>query len=291
MKGLCLSGGGVKAAAHIGALKAFEEENIKFDCVSGASSGSMIATMYALGYTSDEILKMFKKYSPKIKYFEWKNIFNLLMGIIFKGQIVIDGLNSGKIIKNIIKEICMEKNINNIKDIQMPLLISMVGLQNGKVYIASSKKFKKKISDKIEYIFDISISTAVQASSSFPVVMEPCIFYDIQLIDGGVRENIPWKCLREIGADEILGINFSGNSEDEIYCKNIIDIAERSFELQSLELLNYEKDGIDKMISIPLKKVSLLDFSRIDELYKIGYEFTKKQLKSQTFSKLDIKYN
>ena len=36
MKGLCLAGGGVKAAAHIGALKAFEEEKIKFDCVSGA---------------------------------------------------------------------------------------------------------------------------------------------------------------------------------------------------------------------------------------------------------------
>ena len=67
MKGLCLAGGGVKAAAHIGALKAFEEENIKFDCVSGASSGSIVATMYALGYTSDEMWKMFQKYSKKIK--------------------------------------------------------------------------------------------------------------------------------------------------------------------------------------------------------------------------------
>ena len=45
MKGLCFSGGGIKAASHIGALKAFEEERIRFDCVSGASSGSIIATM------------------------------------------------------------------------------------------------------------------------------------------------------------------------------------------------------------------------------------------------------
>lgn len=42
MKGLWFSGGGIKAASHIGALKAFEEEGIKFDCVSGASSGSII---------------------------------------------------------------------------------------------------------------------------------------------------------------------------------------------------------------------------------------------------------
>ena len=65
MRGLCLAGGGIKAAAHIGGLKAFEEENIKFDCVSGASSGSIIATMYALGYSSDEMWKMFKRYCKK----------------------------------------------------------------------------------------------------------------------------------------------------------------------------------------------------------------------------------
>ena len=112
MKGLCLSGGGIKAAAHIGALKALEEENIKFDCVSGASSGSMIATMYALGYNSDEMLIMLKKYAPKIKYFEWKNIFKMIFGIIFQREIIIDGLNSGKVIENIINDIC--KNIGLI---------------------------------------------------------------------------------------------------------------------------------------------------------------------------------
>lgn len=46
--GLCFSGGGIKGAAHIGALKAFEEENLKFDCCSGTSSGSIVATLYAI---------------------------------------------------------------------------------------------------------------------------------------------------------------------------------------------------------------------------------------------------
>ena len=65
MRGLCFCGGGIKAASHIGALKALEEKNIKFDCVSGASSGSIIATLYALGYNSDEMWKMFQKYYKK----------------------------------------------------------------------------------------------------------------------------------------------------------------------------------------------------------------------------------
>ena len=104
MRGLCLSGGGIKAAAHIGALKALEEEKIKFDCVSGASSGSIVATMYALGYNSDEMWKMFKEYAPKIKYFQWRNIFKLLGGIITQRKIIIEGLNNGKVIENIIKD-------------------------------------------------------------------------------------------------------------------------------------------------------------------------------------------
>ncbi|MBQ9313626.1 MAG: patatin-like phospholipase family protein [Clostridia bacterium] len=47
-RGLSLAGGGIKGAAHIGVLKAFEENGIKIDMISGASSGSLVATMYAV---------------------------------------------------------------------------------------------------------------------------------------------------------------------------------------------------------------------------------------------------
>lgn len=284
MKGLCLSGGGIKAAAHIGALKALEEENIKFDCVSGASSGSMIATMYALGYNSDEMLKMLKSYAPKIKYFEWKNIFKLIFGIIFERRIIIDGLNSGKVIEKIINDICKKHNIQNINQIKMPLLISMVGLQKGIVYIASSKQVRKNFSDKIKYITDMPIGTAVRASCTFPVVMAPCIYENIQLIDGGIRENLPWKSLKQIGVDEVWGIEFDTTFSKNDCCMNLIDVAERTLELQGRELANYEREGIDKIINIPLKKVGLLDSSKIDSLYKIGYTYAKQQLKNTTFA-------
>ena len=66
--GLCLSGGGIKGAAHIGVLKALEEKHVKIDCISGASSGSIVAALYAIGYTPDEIYSIFKEYASKIKY-------------------------------------------------------------------------------------------------------------------------------------------------------------------------------------------------------------------------------
>ena len=65
--GLSLSGGGVKGAAHIGVLKALEEENIKIDSIAGTSSGSIVASLYAMGFHSDEIYTIFKKYCKRIK--------------------------------------------------------------------------------------------------------------------------------------------------------------------------------------------------------------------------------
>lgn len=278
MRGLSLSGGGIKAAAHIGALKAFEEEKIKFDCVSGASSGSIIATMYALGYSSDEMWKLFKKYYKKIKYVEWKQVIKMILGLIFTRRLVIDGLNSGKVIEKIINEICKKSHVENINEIKMPLMISMVDLQKGTVYIASSQEKRKVLQDNTKYISDIPIATAVRASCSFPVVFSPCKFDGIQLIDGGTRENLPWKGLKEYGADEVYGIAFDTILEKNQCCKNMIEVAARAMELQGRELANYEKEGIDHLITICLKKVALLDSSQIDVLYKMGYEETKKQL-------------
>ena len=278
MRGLSLSGGGIKAAAHIGALKAFEEEKIKFDCVSGASSGSIIATMYALGYSSDEMWKLFKKYYKKIKYVEWKQVIKMILGLIFTRRLVIDGLNSGKVIEKIINEICKKSYVENINEIKMPLMISMVDLQKGTVYIASSQEKRKVLQDNTKYISDIPIATAVRASCSFPVVFSPCKFDGLQLIDGGTRENLPWKGIKEYGADEVYGIAFDTILEKNQCCKNMIEVAARAMELQGRELANYEKEGIDHLITICLKKVALLDSNQIDVLYKMGYEETKKQL-------------
>ena len=87
--GLSLAGGGVKGAAHIGVLKAFEEEGIKIDYISGTSSGSIVSTLYAIGYSADEIYKIFKKYPSDINYISIMNIFKLILGLIFKKKILI----------------------------------------------------------------------------------------------------------------------------------------------------------------------------------------------------------
>lgn len=275
--GIAMSGGGVKGAAHIGALKALEEENIKIDYIGGTSSGSIVATLYAAGYKPDDIYYIFKMYCKKIKYVDFKNIFKLLFGLITTGKITIDGLNSGKSIYKLINKMCNEKNVYNISDIKMPLVIPSVNMCTGEVVCFTSSKIRA-FSDNTIFVNDADIGKVVQASCSFPTVFSPCNFKEDKLIDGGARENVPWREVEFLGADKVISIIFE-NEVDKSCCKDLIDVAFRSFELMGKELSKYELNGMDYFIKIKSKKVSLLDMSKIDEFYEMGYIETKKFLK------------
>ncbi|MFR5683752.1 MAG: patatin-like phospholipase family protein, partial [Clostridia bacterium] len=227
--GLCLAGGGIKGAAHIGAIKALEEENIRFDYVSGTSSGSIVATLYAVCYCAEDMYKLFKKYSKKIKYVDFKNILKTIWGLITERKII-NGLNSGVQIEKIINGECNLRNIQNIKDIKMPILIPSVDLNTGNIYIFSSINFRNKISDNIFYINDIEIGKAIRESCIYPGVFSPCNYKDIELIDGGIRENVPWKETKKIGADKVISIIFEKEINKKCH-NNIIDVISNSIDI------------------------------------------------------------
>ena len=215
-----------------------------------------------MGFNYKEILIIFKKYAKKIKYVELKNIIKLIYGILIKRKIIIYGL----------------KNIKKIKDINFPLLIPSVDINNGKIYFFCSKEIRSKFSDKIVYDNNIKIAKAIRASCSYPLVFAPCNYKKNQLVDGGIRENIPWKGLKEIGADKVISIIFE-KEPDSKCCENIIEVVGNSLEILSHELLNYEIEGADYLLKIKTENISLLDKNKIEELFEIGYKTTKLKLK------------
>lgn len=290
--GLSLAGGGVKGAAHIGVLKALEEENIKIDYISGTSSGSIVATLYAAGFTVDEIYSIFKKYCKQIKYIDICNIFKLIIGIIFKQGICIKGLNSGKKIEKLMNQICKEKQIENINQIKMPLLMPSVDVKTGKIYVFTSCLKKEELEkknnrgtydDTIKYVNDIEIGKAVRASCSYPGVFGPCNYKEAELIDGGIRENVPWKLTKELGADKVASVVFEKIVEPK-QCPNIIEIIVSSIEIISHELSSYELSGADYLLKIKTSNIALLDYNKIDYLYEKGYQEAKKNI--ENFKKL-----
>lgn len=275
--GLCLAGGGVKGAAHIGVIKALEEEGIDFKYVGGTSSGSIVAALYSCGFTSEEMYKIFKRYCKKIKYVDFINIIKLIIDLIFIGSVKIDGLNSGKQIERLIKKECNKKKIYNIQDVRKILAIPSVNLCNGKVICFTSECKTNYILNNTNFVNDIEIGKAVRASCSYPVVFSPCGYKNMKLIDGGIRENVPWRELKSLGAKKVLNIVFE--EKDEKQCdKNLIEVASGAIGLLCKELSAYELEGSDYTLKIKTKKIGLLDMKKIDELYKLGYEETKKNM-------------
>lgn len=269
--GLSLAGGGVKGAGHIGVLKAFEEKNIPINYISGTSSGSIVSTLYAVGYKPEEIYHIFKKYCKEINYVSIGNILKLALGLIFKGEILIQGLNNGNKIEELMRKLCKSKGITNINQVKMPLLMPSVDLQNGKVYIFSSKKSRNPNTDKVVYIDDMDIAKAVRASCSYPGVFSPCKYKGRELIDGGIRENVPWKETKLMGADKVVSVIFEEELKEYDYI-NIIEIVNSSIHFLSQELADYEMYGADEVIKIKTNHISLLDSSKIDYLYKLSYK-------------------
>ena len=159
----------------------------------------------------------------------------------------------------------------------MPLAIPSVNLKSGDVICFTSCEFRNKTTDNTIFVNDIEIGKAVRASCSYPVVFAPCTYKNTKLVDGGIRENVPWKELKFLGADEVLSIMFEEKS-NTVQDKNLVEIASRSISLIGRELSNYEMQGEDNIIRIKSGKVGLLDMNKIDELYKLGYEQTKEYI-------------
>ena len=64
--GIALAGGGIRGIAHAGVLKALEDNNIEIEAIGGTSAGSIVATLYAMGYKPYYIYILFKRYAQEI---------------------------------------------------------------------------------------------------------------------------------------------------------------------------------------------------------------------------------
>lgn len=206
--------------------------------------------------------------------------------MIFRGKVSIRGLNSGKIIEKLIDKVAKEKGVVQLKDLSLPLFIPSIDTKTGSIIIFTSSAFRgaQSFSDQEILIEDAPLAKAVHASCSFPGIFSPVNFQNYTLLDGGIRENTPWKILKQMGADEIVNIVFK-NHLSEHCCDNIVDLVHTSIEILCHELSTYELLGATNIILINTPNISLLDCSKINYLYKIGYQQATKLIQKEKFFK------
>lgn len=272
--GVSLAGGGIRGIAHVGVLKALEENNIKVAAIAGTSAGSIIATLYAMGYSPYYIYLLFKRYARDIINIRSKPIINGITNFIRNNKIGIAGLSDGNEFEKMYDELARKKGFRLIGDIKMPLLVSAVDIGESKEYIFTNCASRKNIKDN--YITEIGIGRAVRASSSFPAIFCPCEYKNHIFMDGGVLNNLPTEELKKVYTGKIISVNFESDPVYNDY--DIMNIIMKTLDIMENKLSINSLKKSDFVLTVPTDGTGLIDVDKMDICYKYGYEIAIKNI-------------
>lgn len=285
------SGGGVKGIAIIGAIKAIEEKGFKLKRVAGTSAGSIIASLVAAGYSSDEIFKMMDEINLKDFLDPRKTLLPAPFGkwILLYWRL---GLYKGNVLEEWIAEKLALKGLRTFADLPPnKLRVIASDLTNGRLVVIPNDLPKYGIP-----IESFPIAKAIRMSCSIPYFFEPVKIKTMDgsnvVVDGGVLSNFPMWLFDQENVKKVrpvIGIKLTSNGTNHPP-KNKINNAIQMFEA----LFETMKDAHDaryisrkhekNIIFIPTEGVMSTEFDLSDErkqaLFQVGEqsanEFFKK---------------
>ena len=275
--GLVLSGGGAKGAVHIGIIKALEENGIPIDYISGTSVGAIIGSLYAMGYSPEEMLELFL--SEEFYYWQTGKVEEDYQFYFRKKR---EEPNFMKINVSLKDSIGVKNAFNFLPNsLVNPIQMNQAFLQLFAQSTAHSHGdfdqlfvpflcVASDVYNKKPVIFrNGDLGDAVRASMTFPFVFKPITRDSVPLYDGGIFDNFPVRPMKEAwNPDFIIGSSVSGNKKIKPTEQNVSNLME-SIVMQQTNYRIQRKDGI--MIPFILEDVGLLDFNKSKELYDIGY--------------------
>jgi NTE family protein len=271
--GLVLSGGGAKGMAHIGAIRALEENGIPVHYISGTSMGAIIGGLYAAGYSTEEMEQMF--FNPQfenwakgkidedhIYYFKRESPNSRWVGFRFN-------VDSTQFLPTI--------PVNFVDPVEMDFAfleifagIEAVSKQNFDSLFVPFRCIATDITNSKEVVFRSGLlKDAIRASMTFPFYFRPISINNSLLYDGGMVNNFPTDVLfHDFKPDYIIGIAVARPNEppsDE----NLISVLTNMLMNQESYGLKGSPHGI--VIHPEVPQLAVTDFSRSRELIAIGY--------------------
>lgn len=241
--GIALSGGGALGYAHLGVLQALEDYGIEPTIVSGTSMGAIVGVLYAAGLSPDEILVHIKTHKM--------NHNRKIMSLDIKsGEL---GLHSKKYIASFLQKVLPTDSFDSLPK---PFYCATTNLMTTKGEIIHSGDRLQKYT---------------LASMSIPVLFQSVVIDSMVYIDGGLTNNLPACAIRN-ECDILIGVDVNPYTE----IKQIKNIKEAVMRTMSTLVMHTSQEGracCDYIIDVyASKNYSILDFSKYQEIYKIGYE-------------------
>ena len=271
--GVALAGGGAKGGAHIGVLRLIEKHRVPVDYIAGTSIGSIVAGLYAMGMTLDEIEHVIRTvdwahiFADKIdrqdRSFRRKTDDDLLLVKskpgFSDGKIKLPtGLIQGQKIDLLLSRLTLPvATIDDFDDLSIPFRAVATDIATGDPVVLGEG----------------SLAKAIRASMSIPAFFAPITIDGKMLVDGGVSNNLPIDAVREMGADIIIAVDISTPLKTEEELDSVLAITaqltgiltNRGTEAQIATLTEH-----DRLISVALGDLSTGDFERMHEGIGMG---------------------
>lgn len=270
--GVVFSGGGASGFAHIGVLKALEENNIPVDYITGTSAGALVGAMYASGYSPWEIEALV---TTERFYLLSKGELDLNERYYFSEEDENAELISYRFSKDSIFRKSLPTNLLNPTALDLEILsyLAFNPIESRESFDSLFIPFRCIASDivnKESVIFRKGdLNKAVRASMTYPFFISPIEIDGVLMFDGGLYNNFPAKEMySEFDPDYIIGSNVSYNEDapkDDDLMSQIVNM----FAAQSDYSLPCQS-GI--MIEPDLGDISTFDFDKIQEAIDIGYK-------------------
>jgi NTE family protein len=242
---LVLGGGAARGFAHVGVIRALEQEKIPIDLIVGTSVGSLIGAIYAYDMNSFEL--------------EW-TAFTLEKDSIFDYGLMTAFTSMGVAKGDKLEEFVKSKiPVANIENLKIPFAAVATDLNRG----------TRVVLDKG------SVARAVRASSAIPGVFQPVEHQGKLLVDGGVIDNIPVSVAREKGADIVIAVDI-GENMINFNITNLLEVMLQSITIMGEVNARDRKKDADVLISPKIGDVGMLDFSQKKRSMMAGIEATQK---------------
>lgn len=279
--GLVLSGGGAKGMTHIGIIRALEENGIPIDYVTGTSMGAIIGSLYAMGYSPDDMEAIisspdFKRwYSGKVEskyeyYFKKARPTPEFFNLRFSFR------DSTRTKPTIIPAIIPANMVNPIQMnlVFVELFARATAVCHGdfdQLFIPFRCVASDVYNKRPLVMRGGDLGDAVRASMSFPFVFKPIEVDSVLAYDGGIYNNFPTDVMRQdfqpdIIIGSVVAANPSKPKENDLMSQ---------IENMVMQKTDYSiPDSIGIVLNFKYDDVNLLDFDRLQELHDIGYNRT-----------------
>jgi len=276
--GLVLSGGGAKGLAHIGVLKALEENHIPIDYITGTSMGGIVGAMYAAGYSPAQI----EKIAISTDFQDWvSGRYKSDYSFYFQKTNLNAALITAKISADTSLRLSFRPNLVNDIPLNFALLELLAQASSiakddfDRLFVPYRCMVSDVLSQKSITVKSGSLAEAVRATMTVPLVYRPIKLDGKYVFDGGLYNNFPADVMQnEFKPDYIIGSNVSSKIFNE-YPKNDDRIMNRFLLYMFLSKSDSTlvgKNGI--YIQPELADFSTTNFSPVAELIQRGYEAT-----------------